>query len=178
MQCLVVAAVCACATGCRHKPNAAVAPPVPPQVTVALVPAPEPANTPQVQTVPVVETPVPKNPVQPKPKKRKKKVETAPPPPPVQVASAAPVPDASVIGALTAGGDAAPAAKQSAADEISGVEKRLAGLSAQTQKDQEAGLAKVKAFLRQAHEALKTGDADGAETLATKAKVLLDDLLK
>ena len=83
-----------------------------------------------------------------------------------------------VVGSLTAGGDATPAAQQKAASAISDVEKQVAGLPTATVESQRDGLATVKNFLRQAHDALKTGDTEGALTLAGKAKVLLDDLLK
>jgi len=36
----------------------------------------------------------------------------------------------------------------------------------------------VRNFRKDAQEALKSGDAEGAKTLATKAKLLLDDLEK
>ncbi len=57
-------------------------------------------------------------------------------------------------------------------------EKRLNGLPAQLSDEQKAQISKVKNFQRQAQEALNSGDVEGAKTLATKAKLLLDDLLK
>jgi len=97
---------------------------------------------------------------------------------PVQVASAAPAPEETAIGALTAGGEANPQTKQEAADLITSSEKRLNALPAQKAEDEKAQVSKVKNFLKDAQEALKTGDAEGAKTLATKAKLLLDDLEK
>ena len=44
--------------------------------------------------------------------------------------------------------------------------------------EEKAQVSKVKNFLKDAQEALKTGDAEGAKTLATKAKLLMDDLEK
>ena len=44
--------------------------------------------------------------------------------------------------------------------------------------EQKAQVSKVKNFLKDAQDALKSGDAEGAKTLATKAKLLLDDLEK
>jgi molybdopterin converting factor small subunit len=120
-------------------------------------------------------------PAEPKPKKKKKKPVVVAPVPSVPEAESntpPPVPPASVVGALTAGGDAEPAEQQKASESISEVEKRLAGLSAATLETQKDGVARVRNFLRQANDALKNGDADGALTLATKAKLLLDDLLK
>ncbi len=176
----LLAFVCAGIAGCRHKPKAAPLPPLPAPSTVPLVPAPEPSTPPQVQPVPI--KPLPTPPAQPKPKKRKKKPPVVVPaaPAPVEMASNVPPPPppVNVVGALSAGGDGAPAAQQKAAALIAEVEKRLSGLSAATLDAQKEGVARVKNFLRQAQDALKSGDAEGASTLAGKAKVLLDDLLK
>ncbi len=190
---LVTCALCAGVTGC-HKSVPVPVPPVAPTTTVPLTQAPEPDKPVLVQSMPVYPTPLPSKPVQPVrvKKVRKKVAETpavagapapsapvpVPAPAPAQVANAGAAPAESVIGSLTAGGDAAPAEKQKAADEIVLVEKRLGTLSQNTLDDQKEGLLRVRSFLRQAHEALKSGDADGANTLATKAEVLLDDLLK
>ena len=173
--------LCAFSTGCRHKqhiapPPAAVSPPV----QVPLAPAPEPSTPPQVATVPAVPNPLPSKPV-PKIKKPKRKVDPTPASSPsasapVLVASGPTPASPSVIGALTAGGDAAPAEKQKAYDAIVTAEKRLAQVPAAKLAAQREAVVRVKTFLKQAHQALDTGDALGASTLATKAKLLLDDL--
>jgi ribosomal protein S20 len=108
------------------------------------------------------------------------KVVPAPAPAPAQVVSGEPEPqsEAAAIGALTAGEEASPKTKQDAAELISSIEKRLNSLSAQTVEEQKAQISKVKNFWRDADAALKSGDAEGAMTLATKAKLLLDDLDK
>jgi ribosomal protein S20 len=98
--------------------------------------------------------------------------------PGVQVASAEPPAEVSAIGELTAGGEANPKSQQEAADMIAANEKRLNALPAQMTDDQKAQISKVKNFQRQAQEALNSGDGEGAKTLATKAKLLLDDVLK
>ena len=61
---------------------------------------------------------------------------------------------------------------------IAANEKRLSALPAQIVEEQKPQISKVKNFQRQAQEALNSGDAEGAKTLATKAKLLLDDLSK
>ena len=119
-----------------------------------------------------------------KPKRKKKqapKVVAPPEPAPgTQVASAAPAPspEETAIGALTAGGETNPQTKQEATDLIASIEKRLNALPAQKAEEQKAQVSKVRNFWKDAQEALKTGDAEGAKTLATKAKLLLDDLEK
>jgi hypothetical protein len=188
---LIACALCAGATGCRRHVIVP-PPPVAPVTIVPLAQAPEPDRPVLVQSVPVIPSPLPSKAVQParQKKARKKVVEatsiagTSPAPaaalvpPPNQVASAANPALESVIGSLSAGGEAAPAEKQKAADEIVAIEKRLGALSQTTVDNQKDGLLRVRSFLRQAHEALKSGDGDGANTLVTKAGVLLDDLLK
>jgi hypothetical protein len=163
--------------GCRHKPQVAPLPPITAQVTLEDIPEPD--------NLPVVETPQIKLPPVPvasnaKPKREKKKPAPKPAPEPAQVAIAAPPPppEETAIGALTAGGEANPQTKQEAADLIASIEKRLNALSAQKAEEEKAQVSKVKNFWKDAQEALKSGDAEGAKTLATKAKLLLDDLEK
>lgn len=107
---------------------------------------------------------------------------TTPPAPPAaqQVAAATPGSEAaaSVIGELTPGGDLDPKAQQEAAELIAANEKRIGALPSETQHTQAALVSNVRNFQRQAQQALKGGDAGGAKTLATKAKLLLDDLEK
>lgn len=168
-------------SGCRHKTQ--IAPPLP----VINTPV-DPVDIPEAENLPVLEAPPEKLPPEPtaaaaaKPKRERKKkvapVVASVPAPPVQTASVEPSPEVAAIGALTAGGEANPQTKQEAADLIASIEKRLNALPAQTVEDQKAQISKVKNFWRDAQAALKSGDAEGAKTLATKAKLLLDDLEK
>jgi hypothetical protein len=88
-----------------------------------------------------------------------------------------PAPDeTAAIGDLTAGGAANPQAQEEAASLIRLIEKRVSGLSAQTARKQRSQINRVQNFRRQAQDALKSGDVEGATTLATKANLLLDDL--
>jgi ribosomal protein S20 len=167
--------------GCRHKTQPAPLPLV--MAPVALLEIPEPADLPMVEEPQVKLPPVPvASNVKPKREKKKPtaKVAAPAPAPPVQVAAATPPASAeeTAIGALTAGGEANPQTKQEAADLIASSEKRLNALPAKKAEDEKAQVSKVKNFLKDAQEALKSGDAEGAKTLATKAKLLLDDLEK
>ena len=168
--------------GCRHKPQLAPLPPV--LAPVALEDIPEPDDLPMVEEPPVKLPVVPVSTEAGKPKRRKKQPpKVVAPPEPVaetQVASAAggaPSPDAAV-GALTAGGETNPQTKQEAQDLIASIEKRLNGLPAAKVEEQKAQVSKIRNFWKDAQDALKSGDAEGAKTLATKAKLLLDDLEK
>jgi ribosomal protein S20 len=162
--------------GCRHKQQLAPLPPV--MSPVALEEIPEPDNLPMVETPQIKLPPVPVA-TNAKPKRERKKPAPKPvTPEPVQIASATPPPEETAIGALTAGGEASPQTKQDAAELIASSEKRLNALSAQKAEEEKAQVSKVRNFLKDAQEALKSGDAEGAKTLATKAKLLLDDLEK
>ena len=181
MQTGVLAVALLGVAGCRHKPLP-VAIQVPPPSPVPLEPTPEPKNPPLVASVPTQPIPLPRVTVPP-PKKTKKAKRAAPP---VQVAAvvvppspaiAAPDPT-SAIGALTPGGEQVPELHQRAVELIAANDKRLLGLSAEFKEKQKEQLIRVQNFQKQAQGALGSGDADGAYTLATKAKVLLDDLQK
>jgi hypothetical protein len=84
---------------------------------------------------------------------------------------------ASTLGALSPGGASTPQ-QQQVADAISAVQHRLNELPAATTEEQKKRVTQVRLFLKQATDALKTGDAEGARNLATKAGLLLDDLSK
>jgi ribosomal protein S20 len=168
--------------GCRHKQQLAPLPPV--MAPVALEDIPEPDNLPMVEAPPENLPPVPVSTEAGKPKRKKKQPPKIVAPPEAlaetQVANAAaeaPTPDAAV-GALTAGGETNPQTKQEAEDLIASIDKRLNALPAQKVEEQKAQVSKVRNFWKDAQEALKSGDAEGAKTLATKAKLLLDDLEK
>jgi hypothetical protein len=150
---------------------------------VELASAPEPENPPLLEEPPTEEMPVPiaEAAATPRPRRRPTPrqaapVTTAPANAPTQVASAEGVDEESAIGALTAGGDATPQTRQEATELIASNDKRLKALPASIVKSQRSQINKILNFQRQAQEALNSGDAEGAKTLATKAKLLLYDL--
>jgi hypothetical protein len=134
-----------------------------PDVEIATVPAPELA--------PPLPPPPP---VRPTPRKRPAAPKEETPPP--QVASA-PEPATLAIGALSTG-DVAPESLQQARDLIASILKRIDALPTKTADSQKKQVSQVRHFLDQAQKALNSGDAEGAFNLATKAKLLMDDLEK
>ena len=165
-------------SGCHKRPHVS---PLPQILTpVALETPPSPKTPPMVEAPDVEMPPTPIASAAARPRRRR------PTPPvkaplasePIQVASTEPAPEVAAIGALTAGGDTNPRMQQDAMDLIASIEKRLNALPAHKVEEQKTQISKVKNFLRQAQEALSSGDAEGAKTLATKAKLLLDDLVK
>jgi ribosomal protein S20 len=169
-------------SGCRHKTQIAPLPAI--QTPMELVDIPEPDNLPLLEATQEKLPPEPTAAAAAKLKRERKKtpkVAAAVAPPvvaPVPTASVEPSPEVTAIGALTAGGEESPQTKQEAADLIASIEKRLNALPSQTTDEQKAQISKVRNFWRDAQAALKSGDAEGAKTLATKAKLLLDDLEK
>lgn len=166
-------------SGCRHKVKVAPLPAI--LVPVPLLDVPPP-GTPAMVEEPTIKMPPP--PIAAagarfphEHKKQVVKAEPTPAPPPV-VTPPPPVTEEAAIGALTAGAETNPQVKQDAAGLIASNEKRLGALPAQKADEQKASISTVKNFQRQAQDALSSGDAEGAMTLATKAKLLLDDLEK
>jgi hypothetical protein len=162
--------------GCHHKsvpyvlPSAAHAP-----VDLETISAPELPAVIATLSPPELELPPSSEP--PKPAPRRKPAPKEEPPPPVQVASAS-EPAALAIGSLSTGEDAAPQSQQQAQDLIASILKQIAGLPANTANAQKKQIRQITNFIDQAKKALVSGDAEGAKNLATKAKLLMDDLEK
>jgi len=95
----------------------------------------------------------------------------------VQMAGGA-EPAALAIGDLTSGSETMPQSQQQARDLIASILKRIGALPAKTINGQKKELRDVHRFVEQAQQALTSGDSDGAINLATKARVLMDDLEK
>jgi hypothetical protein len=168
--------VAALTTGCRHKtpymiPNIAQAAPIDLEES--------PSLTAKISEPPpvVVEMPTPALPPAP-PKRTARRTAPPKPTPPVQVASAEPEPAVAAIGALSTGGETTPQNQQEAKDLIAAIQRRLAELPKKTADQQREPVRQVRHFLDQAQQALRSGDAEGAKTLATKAKLLMDDITK
>jgi hypothetical protein len=104
----------------------------------------------------------------------RKKPPAAPTPTTTDTASAAPTPSVSAVGQLSSGssGD-----KRTQTEEtIAATEKGANAITRPLNDTETKTVAQIREFLKQAREALTTGDVDGAHTLAMKAKVLLTEL--
>jgi hypothetical protein len=80
------------------------------------------------------------------------------------------------IGALTTGGDTSPQSQQHARDLIGSVDRRIASLPARIAGQQRGELRQARNLLEQAKQALNTGDAEGAITVADKARQIMDEV--
>lgn len=148
-------------------------------------PLASPLPPPSAQNVPL--------PPPPPPKKVRHRVKSAPKPaenPPAQTApqataQATPPAEAehegtaSPIGQLTTGDSATgEKTKRETADLIAETQQGLAGIKRSLSTDEMVTAAQIRTFVKQAEQAMDNGDMDGAHTLATKAKLLLDELIK
>ncbi len=178
--------------GCVHKNNQAqvqqpaLAPPI------VDTPPPPPATKPADLPPPVLTTPKPASsttaatqpppapPPKPKHKKPKPKPEEQQQQQPAatgtEQASTGATPAESAIGQLSTG-DPADVSTQTA-NSIAEIEKTLKGISNNLSDQEKKTAAQIEEFLTEAKKALTSGDADGAQTLAAKAKVLLGELTK
>jgi hypothetical protein len=95
-------------------------------------------------------------------------------------AQPAPTPVAtSPIGQLTTGDSAiGERTKHETADLIGETEQGLNAIKRALSNEEKTTVAQIRTFLKQAQQALDNGDTEGAHGLATKAKLLLDELTK
>ena len=86
---------------------------------------------------------------------------------------------ASPIGQVTIGDSAmGERTKKETTDLINETEQGLNGIKRSLSTDEKSIAAQIRNYLKQAQQALDNGDTDGAHNLATRAKLLLDELTK
>lgn len=163
-------------TGCWfHRNPKPAAPPVAPKIATSPS-APLPTEPPPEVTIPnkpqVSETKLPYQSAK-QPPKRKKPAAAVPPPPETQQASAGQI-EVNAIGQLSSGDPAG--TRNQTETSLNDIERGLNGLTRQLSAQEQNTAAHIREYLKQAREALKSGDVDGAGTLAAKAKVLLQEL--
>lgn len=165
--------------GCRHRQPKAIAVILPPpEIHPVMVSVPPPTHPSEPLPLPekpiVVEvTPLPT----PSKKIRKKRTVSVAPvatPAPTQVAVAEP---AISLGQLSAGGDSGTALRSETEQMIATQKQRLEKLPSPLVSSHATETDQVRRFLKGSETAWRTGDVEGAHTLALKAKILLDDLL-
>ncbi len=166
-----------CLSGCFHRSHPeAQAQKLAPPIQQPAPPQPPPQSAPANLPPPVVTVPAPPQPATahnarpaaPAPQVRKKRVNRN------REEAANAVPEVSAVGELSSGDPLAYRRRTAAliAATEHGLDSITRPLSASEQKTAEH----IRQFLKQAKEALASGDVDGAHTLAAKAKVLLAEL--
>jgi hypothetical protein len=78
------------------------------------------------------------------------------------------------IGQLSTGDPAG--ARYQTERSLNDLERGLNGITRPLNNQEQATASHIREFLKQAREALKSGDVDGATTMAAKIKVLLQEL--
>ena len=181
-------------TGCHKKVEPVIPPPQAQIPIISTMPSLPPA---QVSTVKLAEPSPPPSTIAaaPAPKSVKKRVRIHPrrTPSKTDTSSAAPATSANIAAETAAaeGSTASPIGQLSAEDTninpklaeqtrrlIEATRKRVKHLSSVQQEGRKQDIAAINAFLVQAKQALNSNDLVGAQTLAKKAKILLDELLK
>jgi hypothetical protein len=170
-------ALLVCAAGCRHRvPQFKI--PVGALVPVELEIPSGDAGGGIIATLPLPDLePFPSTPPAPPVQRRRPAAPREDTQPPAQPAMDA-APAQLAIGNLSTGTDATPQIQQQAEAMISSVFKRIEALSSRTAGSQRRELDRVRNFLKQAQQALNTGDIDGAKNLAVKAGLLVGGLEK
>jgi hypothetical protein len=164
-------------TACAHlpfhkappKPVQAYSPPVSesPLPTIAQVELPPSALI--IPSVPLLSTAS----VMPAEKLKRPKAHPKPPANPQQ-ATTSEIPAVSAIGQLSSG--TASDLQRETTDSIAATDRGLNEIDRNLNAPQQKTAVQIREFLKQAREALASGDLDGAHTLAAKAKVLLSEL--
>ena len=163
-------------TGCFHRqqpqpqPVAPELAQTPPPAPVPVTPPPIEAPTPPPAEVPPAETAHPHEESE-KPAVHHKKRADKPAP---EAASNPETPAVNAIGQLSSGDPET--ARKDIEDSIAATESKLKQITRPLSDQEQKTVAQIKEFLKQAKAALGSGDADGANTLALKAKVLLGEL--
>jgi len=167
-------------TACFHKTHQTKVQPLAPPVQnpPAFMPAPEPVAT----ELPAPVVTIPTEPTTPSATAAKEAPKQTPKPPVVHKKpvnknpqqAAIPNPGVSAIGQLSSS-DPADYRRQTE-DFIAASERGLKNINHPLNDQEQKTAAHIREFLRQARQALASGDVDGAHTLAAKAKVLLSEL--
>ena len=159
--------------------------PPPPPIEAPAIPMPAPPSSGAKPPVVTVESQPPEPVAEPEkkpakqPSKRKKQPVAASPqspapvPPDTQQASIESA-EVSAIGQLSTGDS--PDSKQETANTLTSIERRLNGIKRTLSEQEQKTAAQIREFVKQARKALSSGDLDGAQTLARKARILLSEL--
>ncbi len=172
--------------GCGHRRQAQNQPPLAPPVddgpvagSAANNPPPPVVTPPPTETKPAQDTAQNQEPPRPAPRHKKPKPAstagsnaTAPPPANQQASNG--TPEVSAIGKLSSGEPAD--LRTQTVSSLNGTEHGLNGITRKLSDQETKTSAQIREYIKQARAALTSNDLDGAKTLATKARLLLNEL--
>ncbi len=171
-------------TGCifhktRHQPAPALPPPVGTSPKPTTTPVQLPASALIIPSQPLASDIALLPELAPNPPRKHRKttarnaqqlaVNTQPPPP-------SEPPGVSAIGELSSGDP--PDLRRETIESVAATERGLNSIDRALSKQEQKTAARIREFLKQARDALASGDVDGAHTLAAKARVLLSELIQ
>lgn len=164
-------------TGCfLHRPHQAKQPQLAPSLQIPPAPKPDTASVDLPPSAATIRTePVPTIHTGPLPSENRKhssRRRKATPRPPDQAAP--PTPEVSAIGQLSSGDPYS--YRRQTEETIANTEHGINNIGRNLNDQEQKTAAHIRDFLKQARQALTSGDVDGAHTLAAKASVLLAEL--
>lgn len=112
-------------------------------------------------------------PVKPTPKPPAKKPASKPAPP---VTTPPPSSGINALGVLSTGGNVSSESRNEAQSLLRSVHQRMDSLPLDVQNNHHDQFERVRNFVKQADDAWKSGDVEGTRNLATKARVLLNEI--
>ena len=160
--------------GCHKRVMVATVPPLPPPTPVVSVPPPtHPTEAlPEIPLIASPDVPIPTEPPPRPPVRRRPPTSTQP----VETASTAPSGIAD-LGQLTTGGESNNESfRRQTEDLLRTQNRRLAALPAAVAAMHSQQVEQARLYLKQAADAWNKQDMEGARTLGTKAKVILDEI--
>jgi hypothetical protein len=161
--------------GCHRKVVVAAAPPLPPVEMVSVPPPSHPSEP--IPEEPVIASPTLTLPVPPVKRPQPPRRRPTPAPPTQTAIAVAPPP--MDLGNLTTGGESTNTAlRQQTDDLLKAQTRRLNAIPTSTIALHTQQIEQARLFLKQANDAWTKQDIEGARTLATKAKVLLDEVVE
>ncbi len=146
----------------------------PPETTPTVTPAPAPAVAPVAPKVTPKPKPSPSKHTQPTANNNVQSASNNAPSTASTLQASNQSPAAIVVGPLSSGEN--PDLRKQTVDEIAEIEKKLNSIDRKLSDPEQKTTAQIREFLKEAKVALNSGDVDGAQTLAAKAKLLLSEL--
>lgn len=163
-------------TGCHKRVLAATAAPPPIETGPPAPPITVPPPTHITPDAELEQPPAPpmEVPVKPTPKPPAKK--PAPKPAPPVVTTPPPSSGINALGVLSTGGNVSSESRNQAQSLLRSVHQRMDAIPLDIQNNRHDQYERIRNFVKQADDAWKNGDAEGTRNLATKARVLLDEI--
>ena len=177
LRLIAVGALSLVLTGCHKRVQAAAvsAPPLETGPGAPPVTVPPPTHITPDAELEQPEAPPQEEPVTPKPKPQAKRPAPKPATPP-PTTTPPPAPQVNSLGVLSTGGEVSAQSRNEVEGLLRSVQQRMNRVPVDVQATHHDQFERVRNFVKQADDAWKGGDVEGTRNLATKARVLLDEM--